>query len=236
MSNYRAPRIIGRLIKLFFTLIILAINAILVWRVFFSAAIPDGIKTLTPNEQLSAAYAQYGDELTLRYQDLATITRAEQNYGYFSVPQCVFIPQANQVQIVFRYNNSTLEHLREDYALEQLPSREETLFDVTLVRTTDLTPENKEDNIKDVTTLAKERYMPTSVERDTTTLYTYYRFVFDGITVEELTDGIFVDVYYVGDIHYEQSAYGTLCIYDYLSEWLPYKPSSADKKALAGEL
>jgi hypothetical protein len=202
--------------------------------VCFSANVPKSVASLTPNAALSEAYGEKGDAITLRYQNLASITKAKQNYGYFSVTSAVFIPEAEQVQLVFRYNNSTIKHLKEDKGLAEMPQKSDHLFDVTLVKTTDLTPENKEDNL-DESTLGKERIYPEAeLIRDETALYTYYRYVFNGVTVEDLTDAIYVDVYYVGDLNYEEKAYGTLCIYAWDEIWEIYRPTKQDKAAMAG--
>lgn len=233
MPNFRTPRIIGRILKSLFALLIIFVNGLLIWRIFFSTAMPDTIKTMLVNENTRAAYEQHGNDMICRYQNQSTITRAEYNYGYFSVTQCIFIPEANQVQIVVRYNNSTLTHLAGDYGLSEVPSKDLTLFDVTLVKTTDLTPENQDDNL-DAAKLAKTRYYPSEGSvRDTTQFYTYYRYVFDGVTLDDLTVGVFADIYYVEDIDYEDRAYGTLCLYDYKSKWIEYKLTKADKKALS---
>ncbi len=232
MPNFRTPRLVGKVVKASFALFVLLVNVLILWRVFFSSATPKEIEHLLANDKLCAAYEQYGDELTLRYQEQATITRAEKNYGYFSVTQCVFIPEINQVQIVVRYNNSTIRHLAEDYALPSIPSREETLFDVTLVRTTDLTPEDSTDNTVPER-LATKRYYPSEgTLRATTSLYTYYRYVFENVSVEDVTVGVFTDIYYIDDIDYENEAYGTLCLYDDASPWLDYRMTRADKQAL----
>ncbi len=234
MARFKAARIIGGTLKLLFTAVIALICGILIWRVFFSTKVPGSVDALLPNATLHSAYLQYGDDLTLRYQEQASITRGESNAGYFSVVSCVFIPEAEQVQLVFRYNNGTIDHLAEDYNLETVPDKSEHLFDVTLVRTTDLTPDDASDNT-DASTLAKERFQPTDSLRDETLLYTYYRYVFDGVTVEDLTDGIFVDVYYTGAIDYSRTAYGTLCIYSTDQDWEEYKTSRADRRALEQE-
>lgn len=231
MPNFRKQRIAGWVIRSLVLLFVLAINAVLLWRVLFSANIPKSIDTLDANDALRAAYATYSDDLQLLYQDQASVTRAEHNYGYFSVPKCTFIPEAEQVQVVFRYNNGTLKHLAADYELAEIPSREEDLFDVSLILTTDKTPEDKTDN-SDPSTLQKERIVPTSVKRETTALYTYYLLVFENVTVEDTTAGVFVDIYYNEDINYDASAYGTLCIYSPDDEWLERSPSRNDKKAL----
>lgn len=235
-SNSRAPRIARFVIKTLFTLLIIAVNAIIIWRVFFSANIPKELRYMTPTEAGMTAYAQYGNDIVAQNQDQASITKSDSSYGYFSAPQVVFLPQANQVQLVFRYNNSTLEHLQQDYKLTERPDRNAELFDVTLIKTTDLTPQDPNDNTVSAN-LATTRYFPTAekTERATTTLYTYYRFVFDGITVDDLTVGVFADVYYNADIDYNKRAYGTLCLYWNEDTWLTYPLSSEDKAALAGK-
>lgn len=232
MPNFHKQRVIGRVFKGLIVLLVLAINAILVWRVFFSAQTPKTIAHLQANEALVSAYEERGGGLTLRYQDQATITRAESNYGYFSVTQCVFIPEAQQVQIVVRYNNSTIRHLTEDFKLDEMPARENHLFDVTLVKTTDLTPNDPTDNTS-IEALGSTRYAPNADYLcDYTALYTYYRYTFDNVSVDDLTVGVFVDIFYVDAIDYDAQAYGTLCIYSDDCDWLTYSLTSADKAAL----
>ena len=218
-------------------LLVFSVCGVLLWRIF-SSGDPDSMNVLSVNKYTYEAYEEHGDELLMQYQYQTTITMGEKNAGYFSVTQYVFIPEANQVQLVFRYNNSTITHLAQDYKLEKTPAKDEYLFDVTLVTSKDLTPDNRADNYtEDGTTpetLEMTRYYPTEVctVRDTTALYTYYRYVFDGITIEDDTVGVFADVYYVGDLHYEKPAYGTLCLYDDESKWIEQKLSDRDIEAL----
>lgn len=232
MPNFRAQRIAGRIVKASLVLFVVFVNAIIIWRVFFSANIPKTLNALTPNQQLSATYDSCGDEMRFLYQDQLSLTYGKDSKGYFGVPDCVFIPEANQVQLVFRYNNSTLRHLKDDFALSEVPDKESELFDVTLLKVIDLTPENPDD-ANDPNAIQKTRIAPTSVKRDTTLLYTYYRFVFDGVSIDENEiASVFLDVYYRDALNYEATPYGTLRLYDHLSKWLPYDLSSADKKAL----
>ena len=107
MKGYRSVRVAGAVFRLILTLGILAVVGIVVWRVFFSTKIPGEVRDLQKNDALTAAWETYGDNLTFRRQEQATITRGEHNNGYFSVVDCVFIPEAAQVQLVFRYNNGT---------------------------------------------------------------------------------------------------------------------------------
>ncbi len=238
----RGFRLTGKLIKFLFYTLIFAVIALLLWRVF-SSGDPKSMSTLSPNQKLAAAYGEYGDELSLFYQEQRSITSGEKNYGYFSVTDCVFIPEANQIQLVVRYNNSTIRALTEDYSLSETPSRQDELFDVSLTVATDLTPDLTEDNAgNDPASVSMVRVHPTSVSKDTKNLYNYRRFVFDldtaGLSLSELLDSklllaVYTDIYYNGDICYEEPAYGTLCIYDYLSENLTKNLSSRDRKALS---
>lgn len=231
MRGYRTARTIGWVIRLLATLLILSVAGVVIWRVFFSAKIPESVRYLQQNEILSAAYAENDGNLTFRRQEQASITRGEKNNGYFSVVDCVFIPEAEQVQIVFRYNNSTIRHLAADYDLDEIPDKAAELFDVTLVRTTDLTPEDKSDN-GDPSTFASERIHATGATRAESALYTFVRLVFDGVRVEPDTEGVFADVYYLGALDYSDSPYGTLCLYANGDKWLSRPLSSGDRKAL----
>lgn len=237
----RGFRITGRIIKFLFFLIVFSVIALILWRIF-SSGDPKSVDTITPNDKLCAAYEEHGDGLYLFRQEQRSITSAKDNYGYFSVTNCVFIPEANQVQIVVRYNNSTIRSLAEDKALPEVPSRDEDLFDVSLSIATDKTPDNKDDNLgNDENSVQFVRVMPSSVSSDTKNLYNYRRFVFDldgsGLSLRELLDSglmlaVYADIYYVDDVDYDKPAYGTLCLYDYLSENIEVKMRSRDRDAL----
>ena len=103
------------------------------------------------------------------------------------------------------------------------------------MRTTDLTPSDRTDGL-DGTTLAEERFFPSEQyrEREETALYTYYRYVFEDVTVEDVTDGIYVDIYYTNDITYTERSYGTLLIYAWDESWIPYEATKADWQAIRG--
>jgi len=229
---FRTPRTVGKIVKWTLVLFVIAVNALLLWRVFFSANIPSELKSLSVNAPLTEAYRQNGESLTLRYQDQLSLSYDKGSQGYFGIPYYVFIPEAEQVQVVFRYNNSTLRNLAKDYGLEEIPDKGTEPFDVTLLKTTDLTPDIAND-ANDPNAVKNERIHPTSQIRETTALYTYYRFVFDGVTV---TEGdfcsIFLDVYYKNDLDYEKAPYGVLRLYDHHSVWYEYELTQADRRAI----
>ena len=176
-------------------------------------------------------------KLTLTYKEYDNATRADKNYGYFFITRVDIIPEANQIQLVLRYNNSTISSLKKDYGLEKEPAREEDLFDLTLVSVTDLTPENKNDNAAkdfDPEVMKKTRYFPTEsyTVSDQKNMYNYRKFVFEDVPIEELTLALYVDIYYNEDINYENDAYGTLCIWDYLAYDRSHELTANDIKAL----
>lgn len=220
MARSRIPRTIGKILRLLLVLLILTVVSILAWRIFSSENY-DLANGIQPNEALNAAYAEHGDDLILQYQNQnPSITRGEKNYGYFSVVSCVFIPQANQVQLVVRYNNSTLLHLQQDYNLPEIPDRTEDQYDVSIVLANSATGE-------------KTRLHPTGEPiRENTRLYTYRRFTFENVTFDEKDTDVFVDIYYKNDVNYDTDAYGRVVIYDHTFKWLPYELSKEEKKRL----
>lgn len=228
----------GRIFKFLFhatsILIVFGTIGIVLWRIFMLGT-PNEMKDLIPNEILCAAYEESGGELTLYYQEQNTITRAEESYGYFGAPHVTFIKEADQLQVVFRYNLSTLKHLKEDYSLAQIPDREGDYFDVTVSVSTDLTPDVADDNSgNDPESVLQTRYYPTSCTTYQNSLYNYVKFVFDGICIEEDTLAVFLDVYYNEDIDYEKEPYGALCLYDFKSKNVERKLTAKDIKNIEG--
>ncbi len=232
MSTRRTMRIIGVVIKTLFSLLIFSVCAILIWRIFFSTRLPDSVADLHVNAPLAEAYRTHGDQLTLKYQNQFSMTYSEENAGYFGVSEYVIIPEANQIQVVLRYNNSTLDHMQKDFSLAQKPEKGSDILDLTLRQIIDLTPLDKEDN-NDTSTLSITRHAPSHVTTDTTALYTYYRLVFDNVVIDESdVSSIMLDIYYKGALDYNEKAYGALLLYDNLGDWFEYDLSATDKKAL----
>ena len=231
MTTNHNMRLFGRVVKWSISLLLCLICGILIWRMC-SSGDPEQVKYLMKNDVLCDAYEKHGDDLVLQYQMQDTITTAEYNRGYFSITQYVFIPEAKQVQLVFRYNNSTIKNLAKDYGLAAIPDKSEELFDLTLITTIDLTPDNRDDNTNNEA-LKMERYYPSAATRTETSLYTYYRIVFDNIEITPDTLWVFADIYYEGDLDYEERPYGTLCLYDDESPWVAYKLSRTERKMLS---
>ncbi len=224
--------IVGKALYGLLGLAILAMVLFLLWRIYFSDNIPKELEGLSPNAVLAETYAEHGEEMRLQTQEQATVTRGEKNYGYFAVPQFVFIPEASQVQVLFRYNNSTLEATARDFGLAEQPPKGEIVYDVSLLQIKDLTPEDLSDNKDGSDTLGEHRIHPTSHTVQTTALYTFILYTFDNVTVTDDTLVVYFDIYYGGAVDYEATAYGTLRLYHNESDWLEVEFKKSDKKAL----
>ena len=237
----RGFRIAGYLIKFAATALVAGVIIALLLRIF-SSGTPRELKAMTPNDRLAAAYETYGKDLYIFKQDHKSMTTAERNYGYFGITDYYIIPEADQIQLVFRYNNSTIRALAEDYSLSEVPDKGAELFDVSLLVQTDLTPDNDKDNAGDVPeAVSYVRLMPVSAERKQTTLYNYFRYVFDfgeaGLSLSDILDSgellaVYADIYYNEDINYDELAYGTLFLYDYKTDIVKERLTSKDKQAI----
>ncbi len=248
----RGGKIVKYTFKAIGLILIFGTIGILLWRMF-SSGDPQSMKELYVNDTLHVAWQTAQDEdrdMVMYTQEYDDITRAKHNYGYFSVTQTLFVEDAEQVQITFRYNNSTIRHLKEDYALDALPDRSEDLYDVSLVVIYDQTPADKTDNEKQTfhtpdetneegetydinmtDTVKRVRYHPIYVEADTKNVYNYRKCVFEGVDFENVL-GMFIDVYYNQDIDYAKDSYGTLSIYNYGISKKDYHLTKADKAVL----
>ena len=224
----RVRRIVWTVLRLLAFFII----GIVLWRVLFSDRIPSAAKTLLVNEQTYSAYQSNGKSLAMYTQSHEQLTFREDTdgiTGLFWVMQSVFIPEAEQIQLLTRYNNSTLQHVKEDFSLATLPDREATIADVTLVVVTDPTPSDRE-NGDEQTTRYHASADPTKHQ---TSMYNYRKYVFDGVVIDPATTlEVVVHFYYAGCVDYTSEPYAALRIYDNLSENESVKLTSRDKRAL----
>ncbi len=229
-------KIIGNVIRTLLYSLIAAMVLFLVWRIWFSTKMPETIKKLNINQPLKEAYAAADGQLYAFDQPQEEFTRGDDNYGYFSIEDYVIIPDAHQVQIVFRYNNSTVEKLVEDFeSVTQVPDRKQKLYEVTLLKTTDLTPDDPDDNTSELSR-SETRYEPTEIITEYTLLYSFHRIIFDNVDINEEDIALFADIYYVGEVNYEELPYGSICLYDDQMRSRDYEFDKADLKRLANSV
>ena len=230
----KRAKITKKILKVVGWIIFSAVLGILFWRMCSTANDPKSMSTITPNDKLASIYQTSGGDIYAYTQNLDQFTREDKSYGYFAITKALFIPDADQVQIVFRYNVSTLEALAKDYPddFADIPDGSEDLFDITLVKVIDLTPENQSDN-NNKEFLKYERYTPSSSTKDATSRHRYERFVFDDICCDDALE-VFVSIYYKGDLDYEKEGYGSVQIYTSSTDQIrrKYILTKNDKKAI----
>ena len=210
-SSY-ALWITGHILRFLFVLLLIAMITVLLWRVVFSQNPPDGFDEISGNDALRAALAEHGELTVLTQEDQVKYTEGANNYAYFNLEYCYFLKEADQVQLVLFYNNSTLEHLYEDRGLDAVPPRGEEVFSPVLSQYVDVTPDDYvKVNENDILTEAKT-IAPSKCEITTNSLYTFCRYTFDGVELDADTVVIYLDICYAGD------SYGTLRLYHTQSE------------------
>lgn len=201
--------ILGHILRALFGLVVIGICAVLIWRMAFSQRPPKELRMLADNEALSLAYEKNGGVLTILEQEQVKHTEGADNYAYFNLEYCYFIKQADQLQLLLFYNDSTLERLARDRKLAEVPPRGAEVFSLKLTQYIDVTPADYEKKDKD-DILTEERVItPSSAEIGTNSLYTFIRYTFDGVSPDEDTVVIYLDM-----CHGEaEESYGTLRLY-----------------------
>ena len=239
----RGFRFTARFIKGLALAVVFSVIALILWRIF-SSSTPKELKSMIPNEKLAAAYETHGKDLYIFNQDQKSITTAAHNRGYYTVSECYIIPDANQIQLVFRYNNSTVRSIAEDKELEEVPSLDAYLFDFSLSVQLDLTPENDTDNGGDIKEAVEyRRIKPSQTLHGRKALYNYYRYVFDfddvGLSLTDVIESgellaIYGDIYfcYETEVDYAETADGVLCLYDYKTDIVEQRLKGRDCRAL----
>lgn len=227
----RTANRIGKVLRIFFYTAVYAVIIALIWRMCADGT-PKKMENITVSEKLADLYAK--GELEVFYQKFDEYTTEEESYGYFGVMQALIIPETDEMQILFRYNNSTLEKLPEDFPelCPEAPSRDGVYYDVTLVKVVDLTPDDKTDNDEEEN-LRRERYYPTedATLTERTSLHNYFRYVFEGISTDDALY-VYVDIYYNEAIDYDDDPYGSVRVYSADANTRVYPLTAADKKAL----
>lgn len=220
--------ILGHFLRLLFTLLIIAVCAGILWRVACSGNVPSALEDITGNEVLRTALATHGD-LTILEQEQVKYTEGPNNYAYFSADWCYFIKEADQVQLVLYYNNSTLERLAERKGLAEVPPAGEVVFDVKLTQYVDVTPADYvKVNENDILT-EKIEVSPSAVQVETTSLYTFFRYTFDGVDLSKDTVVIYLDM-----CHGEQGeSFGTLRLFHREDESEERTLSSTEREIIA---
>ena len=99
-------------LKSLFVLLIIFVYGLLFVRMCSVDDIPDEFKNIYVNDALIELYNSEGGEEKFIFQTLTKYNTDEKSYGYFSAASVMLAPEAGQVQVIIKYNISTLENLK----------------------------------------------------------------------------------------------------------------------------
>ena len=212
--------ILGHALRFLFVLLLIGVISLMLWRVVFSQKPPDGFDQISTNGVLRTALDEHGKITVQTQEDQVKYTEGADNYAYFNLKYCYFFKEADQVQLLLFYNNSTLEHLAEDRGLSAVPPRGDEVFTLELSQYVDVTPADfVKASENDILTETKTA-APSKCEITTNSLYTFIRYTFDGVEIDEDTVVIYLDMCYEG------KSYGTLRLY--------HRDSATQERLLSG--
>ncbi|MBE6670138.1 MAG: hypothetical protein E7601_08040 [Ruminococcaceae bacterium] len=236
-------------LKSLFVLLIIFVYGLLFVRMCSVDDIPDEFKNIYVNDALIELYNSEGGEEKFIFQTLTKYNTDEESYGYFSAASVMLAPEAGQVQVIIKYNISTLEKLKEDYKLSVSIDRNRTdTFEFSLVVKSAVEPivegvpeggETVDYNHESNYTLT--RLYPVKTEFLSAGRHNYIRCVFEGVDLDlEDTLGVFCDINYKDDIKYKQTdedgkplgSFASICVYNYTFRDKVYKFTDADIEAL----
>ena len=204
--------IAGHVVRFLFVLLLIGVISLMLWRVVFSQNPPDGFDMISSNETLRAALTEHGKITVLTQEDQVKYTEGADNYAYFNLEYCYFFKEADQVQLLLFYNNSTLERLAEDRGLESIPARGEEVFSLKMTQILDVTPDGFVKASENDMVTEERVITPSKCEITTNSLYTFIRYTFDGVDMDTDTVVIYLDMCYEGE------SYGTLRLFHRDSE------------------
>lgn len=237
----KLAHILGKSLKVLFYMLIIAVNGILLFRVFTSGD-PAVMKTLMVNERTEALWAEKGEAMQVLAQEQYFLSED----GRFSQTNLRILPEIDQLQLTVRYNNSTLKALveDEDIPLTEVPDRSEDVFDMTLVKVVAMTEEEKaaadedilhgdalEDDGEYEVPRKEVRYTVTDSMTATKLMYNYRRLVFDGVTLDD-ADELWIEFYYRGALDYDAEPWCSILVWSADAPDMPYELTRNDLKAL----
>ena len=183
----------GKILKTVMITGIFLFCGMFILRIILSDYWPAEAKEIYANSVLDAAYSESGLPPEAFTQDPVT-PYDNKDRAHFFFRFFVLIPDAKQIQLTLRYNDSTLEDIKNDMKLDDLPTGDDARFSYYL----------RDESGK--------VYAHSSATYSHFMIYNYRRVVFDN--VDTSTSGmLYLDVYF-GDADPETDVpYGSMLVY-----------------------
>ena len=199
----------GKVAKITFKVVILGISLFIysffIFRLCSTQDAPKSVSSIIWNETTRAAYQVNPEEFQILSQEPSTFIT---DNGRFWISDVVYLPQAKQLQLTIKYNDSTLKYLKEALAKQQAEAETaETVNGQDVILPEIVLPDEPFDySILDNSGVRYHEYASIS---DREQNYNYRRLVFENIEIPEHA-AFYVDMYYVGAIDYSAIPYGSL--------------------------
>ncbi len=199
----------GKVAKITFKVVILGISLFIysffIFRLCSTQDAPKSVSSIIWNEITRAAYQANPEEFQILSQEPSTFIT---DNGRFWISDVVYLPQAKQLQLTIKYNDSTLKYLKEALAKQQAEAETaETDNGKDVILPEIVLPDEPFDySILDNSGVRYHEYASIS---DREQNYNYRRLVFENIEIPDHA-AFYVDMYYVGAIDYSAIPYGSL--------------------------
>lgn len=187
-------KIVSRIVKILLYVVIFGVIAALIARIILSSYYPARVTEIVISDGMRADHAA-GRPVTVRRQALRISYDRNKDARFFAAAQC-YRPEGGELQITLRYSDTTLAYLAEDFGLADVPAPDPALFDFSL-RDAD-----------------GNRYPLAGCVTDDAFLYHYLRLSFEGVGFREETNGLWLCIYYAGDVDYEREPYAYIVVYE----------------------
>lgn len=187
---------LGKIMSMFICL--LAVAICIMWVVMNIIDADGDISNIVWTKEALEAYNEAPEDFTVEYYKVYEdhfFTNETHNKGYFSVSKIRFLPAASQWQMTVRYNKSTLKYLSEDLNIKLEEGKDHFTFAL----------EDSSGNM----------YTDFSYKKDVQGRYTYYRLIFDNVSIKNVSD-VMIRIYLSDDIKddvYPEEALGELPMY-----------------------
>lgn len=183
----------GKILKTVLITGIFLFCGMFILRIMLSEYWPAEAKAVYENSVLDAAYSEEGLPPEAFLQTPVT-PYDNKNKAHFFFNHFVVIPDAKQIQLTLRYNDSTLEDIKNDMKLDALPAGDDARFSYYL---------------RDA---SGKVYAHSSANYSHFMIYNYRRVVFDNVDTS-VTGMLYLDVYF-GEADPESDVpYGSMLVY-----------------------
>ena len=170
----------------------------MLFRIYIAEHYPDAMLRMIFSPSLMEYYYENAEEFSPKTQEIRFPYDSAEDGNFFAAGLIV-VPEAGNLQVTVRYNESCLSRVAAFYKLSATPEPREGLFRYTLTASY-----NEAEEGNDFRT-----YEATVLREDSAFMYRYGKLVFDGVDFEGAA-WMRVDIYY-GE---EQTPFGHICVYE----------------------